>query len=184
MKKRILIATLGGALIAFIWGFVSWSVLPWHTPKAFNNNKEIAKVIQENVDDHGMYMVPPHKEDGQPNVDAITEGPFVYAIVRPGKLEGWDMLKPMALNFGVNLFLALTLAIIMARRSHYTSKLMVGFLFGLFAGITASLPLAIWMELPTLETTARLCDPVISWTLAAIVMGTLVKKPKRRIFSS
>lgn len=184
MTKRILLATLAGAAIAFVWGFVSWSVLPWHTPKSFADSGEVSRVVLENSDGHGMYMAPPHGKDGGPDVDAITRGPFIYATVRPGKLEGWSMAKPMALNFAVNLFLALLLATVMAKRSHYRSKVLTGLAFGLFAGITAALPLAIWMELPASETTARLCDPVISWTLAALVMALILRKPKRRIFAS
>ena len=185
MKKRIFIATLLGAIIAFIWGFVSWSLLSWHKPQTFKNSAEVSRVIQENSDGHAMYVIPTHNENDEPDVDAITSGPFVYAIVRPGKLDGpWNMGKPMALNFALNLFLALILAVIMAKRSHYRSKVMVGLVFGLFAGLTASLPLTIWMELPQLETLARLCDPIISWTLAALVMALIVKKTKRRIFIS
>ncbi|MFK7911548.1 MAG: hypothetical protein AB8F34_13255 [Akkermansiaceae bacterium] len=183
MKKRILIATVVGAVIAFVWGFVSWSFLSWHTPKSFENSAEVAEVISRNTDGHGMYMLPPHGKDGQPDVDAIKKGPFMYAIVRPGELNDWSMFKPMILSFAVNLFLAFLIATIMIRRSHYRSKLLVGAAFGLFAGITAALPLAIWMELPSMEMTARLCDPIISWTLAAAVMGLIVIKPKRRIFT-
>ena len=184
MGNRIILATLLGAILAFIWGFVSWSFLGWHTPKNFKNNTEVARVIQENSDGHAMYAISPHTDDGQPDADSIKNGPFVYATVRPGKINSRDMWQPMALNFAINLFLALLIAVIMTKRSHYRSKVLVGTAFGLFAGITASLPLAIWMELPPGETTARLCDPVIAWTLASLAMGLIVKKPKRRIFSS
>lgn len=184
MKKRILIATLTGAAIAFVWGFVSWSLLPWHKMQPFKDNAEVSRVILENSDGHAMYIAPSHKGD-EPDVDAISNGPYIYAIVRPGKLDStWSMGLPMALSFAVNLFLALVIALIMKRRSHYRSKVLVGLAFGTFAGITAALPLAIWMELPKMETVARLCDPAISWTLAALVMAAIVKKPKRRIFSS
>ena len=184
MGKRIILATFLGAIIAFAWGFASWSLLNWHTPKTFENNDEVARVIQQNSDGHGMYIIPPYTEDGEPDMTAIENGPFVYATVRPGKLTGWVMWKAMALSFAVNLFLALLIATLMTKRSHYRSKVLVGTAFGLFAGITASLPLMIWMELPAGETVARLCDPVITWTLASLVMALIVKKPKRRIFSS
>lgn len=183
MQKRIILATILGAAIAFAWGFASWTVFSWHTPEKFANEEVVAKVIKENANTHGQYMLPA-STGGEPNMDAIQRGPFIYATVRPGKLEGWTMAKAMILNYAVCLFLALILAIVMMKRSHYVSKLTVGILFGLFAGITASLPHMIWMELPPMETVARLCDPIISWTLAAAAMANIVKRPKRRIFSS
>ena len=184
MGKRIIFATLLGAIVAFAWGFASWSLLKWHTPKTFENSTELARVIQQNSDGHGMYIIPPPTEDGDPDNAAIENGPFVYATVRPGKIDSWAMWEPMALNFVVNLFLAMLIATLMAKRSHYRSKVLVGTAFGLFAGITASMPQMIWMELPKAEATARLCDPLIAWTLASLVMALIVKKPKRRIFSS
>ena len=141
-------------------------------------------MIQQQSDGHGMYIIPTYTENGEPNVDAIKNGPFIYATVRPGKIDDWNMWKPMALNFAVNIFLALLIATLMVKRSHYRSKVLVGSAFGLFAGINASMPLMIWMELPSGEAIARLCDPLIAWTLAALVMATIVKRPKRRIFSS
>lgn len=184
MKKRILIATFVGAIITLIWSIVSLSYLTWHTPKTFANSAEITKVIQDNTNGHGMYALSPLLIDVNPDKEATKSHPFIYAIIRPQQIDGRSMIRPLVLNFGANLFLALILAIIMARRSHYISKLVVGLLFGLFAGITASAPLFIWMELPNMETIARLCDPLISWTFAAAIMGLIVKKTKRRIFSS
>ena len=184
MKKRIILATFIGAIVAFVWGSISWSALSWHKPKAFKNNAEVARVIEANSDGHGMYMMPPQTAEGKPDVSSIQSGPFVYAIVRPGQLNDWNMFKPMMLSFVMNVFLALLLAMIMAKRSHYRSKVLVGTAFGLFAGVTASLPLMIWMELPSMETMARLLDPVIAWTLASSFMGLIIKKPQRRIFTS
>ena len=184
MTNRIILATLLGAMVSFLWGFASWSLLSWHKPKTFQNSSEVARVIQKGHDGHGMYIVPPPADNAQPDVEAIQRGPFMYAIVRPGELHGWSMWKPMVLNFTVNLFLATLIAVIMVKRSHYRSKVLVGMAFGVFAGVSASMPLMIWMELPTAEAMARLLDPIIAWTLAAIVMGWVVKKPKRRIFTS
>lgn len=183
MKKRIFYATLLGAVIAFIWGFVSWALLPWHKPLTFKNSTEMVDAILENTSEHGMYMLPSPGKDGMPDAEAIEEGPFVYAVVRPKKLPGsWSQYKPMIMSYVVNLILAFIIALLMQNRSHYRSKALVGFVLGLFAGITASLPLNIWMELPITETLARFFDPLIAWTIAGLAMAAIVKKPKRRIF--
>lgn len=83
--KRIFIATLVGAVVAFFWGFISWQLLPWHQMNHFKDDAAVAKAISENAPRHGLYVLPRHGDKG-PDADAVTEGPYVYAIVRPGKL--------------------------------------------------------------------------------------------------
>jgi len=132
-----------------------------------------------------MYILPTPTDHGEPDVDAITQGPFVYAVVRPGQRAGkWRMIRPMALNFTLNLVLALIVALMMKKRTSYGSRVLVAIVLGLFAGLSASLPLAIWMELPPMETLARLADPLVSWLLAGMAMAAIIKSPQRKIFAS
>ncbi len=181
--NRILTASLLGAIIVFFYDFASWSLLSWHTPQSFTSNDEVAEVIQKNAPVHGIYMIPAPTQTGETDAKAITNGPFIYATVRPNKLtSSWSMLKPMALSFLLNLLLAWIIAIVMHKRSTYQSRVLVGIVFGIFAGLSASLPNAIWLELPALETIARLVDPIASWLLAALAMAAVIKSPERKIF--
>ncbi|MBT8044192.1 MAG: hypothetical protein KJO79_04505 [Verrucomicrobiae bacterium] len=184
--KRIILATIAGAIVAFLWGFVSWSILPWHKPDTFTNDEAVAKVIKENAPSHGLYMLPASGAMG-PDTVTVTEGPFVYAIVRPGKLDQpWTLVRPMMLSFGIQMLGALMIAIGIhrIRASRYISRASVGPAMGLFAGVIMTLPYWNWFELPQSHTLAQLLDPLITWTLAGLVIAAIVKTPPpRRIFS-
>ncbi len=184
--KRLLIATLAGAVVAFFWGFVSWELLPWHKMDTFTDDAAVAQSIAENAPSHGLYVLPRHGEKG-PDADAITEGPFVYAIVRPGKLDSpWKMSTPMIGSFCINLLGALIVAIAIhrIRATRYISRASVGPAMGLFAGLTMTLPYWNWFELPDSHALAQILDPFIGWTIAGLVIAAIIKTPKaRRIFS-
>lgn len=184
--KRIFLATLAGAVVAFLWGFVSWVLLPWHQMDEFKNDEAVAKVITENAPEHGLYVLPKHIDD-KADSKAITDGPFVYAVVRPGKLDApWKESSAMMGSFCIQLAGALIIAIAIhrIRATRYVSRASVGPAMGLFAGITVALPVWNWFELPDSHTLAQLLDPLIAWTLAGLVIAAIIKTPKaRRIFS-
>lgn len=184
--KRLILATLTGAIVAFLWGFVSWELLSWHKMDTFKNDSAVAATLAENTPAHGLYVLPRHTDKG-PNADAITNGPFVYAVIRPGKLhQPWSMTTPMIGSFCIQLAGAfiVSLAIFRIRASRYISRTSVGSAMGLFAGITVTLPTWNWFELPTTHALAQTLDPFIAWTLAGLVISSIIKPPKtRRIFS-
>lgn len=184
--KRFITATLIGAIIAFFWGLVSWELLSWHQMDHFINDEAVAKTITDNTPRHGVYVLPRHGENG-PDASAITEGPFVYAIVRPGKLDApWKLARPLVGSFCIQLMGALlvTLAIYRIRATRYISRASVGPAMGLFAGLMMALPYWNWFELPNTHTLAQILDPFIAWTLAGVAIAGIIKPPRpRRIFS-
>jgi len=184
--KRILLATLAGAIIAFFWGYISWELLSWHKMDSFENDSTVVKIITENAPTHGVYTLPQPGENG-PNADAITEGPFIYAIVRPGKLSSpWELSRHMIASFCIQLTGAfiIALAIHRIRASRYISRASVGPAMGLFAGIVVTLPHANWFELPHSHALAQTLDPLIAWSIAGLVIAAIIKPPRaRRIFS-
>ncbi|MCP5537153.1 MAG: hypothetical protein H7A51_13110 [Akkermansiaceae bacterium] len=184
--KRILTATLAGAVAAFAWGFVSWVLLPWHQMADFKDDAAVAKVITENAPAHGLYVLP-KQVDGKPDPKAITDGPFVYAVVRPGKLAApWSETTALIGSFCIQLAgaLIITIAIHRIRATRYISRASVGPAMGLFAGTTVALPTWNWFELPDTHTLAQVLDPLIAWTIAGLIIASMIKPPKRRrIFS-
>ena len=184
--KRILIATLVGAIVAFFWGFLSWAVLPWHKMDTFKDEAAVAQVMIENAPAHGVYVMPQMGEKGA-NADAITKGPFVYAIVRPNSLDApWKETTPMLGSFCIQLVGAfiVTLTIHRIRASRYISRASVGPALGLFAGLMMTLPAWNWFELPLSFAFIQILDPFIAWTLAGFAIAAIIKPPRpRRIFS-
>ena len=184
--KRIIIATLVGATVAFLWNFVSWQLLSWHRMDSFEDNAAVVKVIKENTPAHGIYLLPMQGQDG-PNADAITEGPFIYAVVRPGKLDApWKLSTHLMRSYVTQLLGALIIAIAIyrIRATRYLSRASVGSAMGLFAGLTMSLPHWNWLGLPGAEALVHILDPWIGWTLAGLCIAAIIKPPRaRRIFT-
>ena len=54
-------ALIGGAIL-FLWGMVSWMLIPWHsaTLLKFTNECEVACTLQNNTPKSGVYMLPYH----------------------------------------------------------------------------------------------------------------------------
>ncbi len=184
--KRVIIATFTGALIAFVWGFISWVLLDWHTPSTFTNADNVAEVIKENAPSHGVYMLPLN-ENEEDQAAAITKGPFVYATIRPGKLnQPWSMTNSMLISFANNLLCSfvITICVLRIRATRFISRASVGATLGIFAAISMALPRWNWFETPTIHLLADASDPIIAYTLAGLVIASIIKAPKaRRIFS-
>lgn len=182
---KLLLASLLAAVVSFAWGFVSWMLLDWHRQSLhdFKDEAAVAEVIKANAT-HGtaVYALPfPRKAVSYAAADqktldekqqaARSEGPYMYAIVRPGKLE-WNMPQSMALSFGRSFLAALALGALLSRTVlGYGARLAFCAGAGLFAGLVSEVPQHIWFELPPREVVVSLADHVIEWVLAGAVLG-------------
>jgi len=184
--KRVIIAIFAGTIIAFAWSYISWMLLSWHTPNSFANPAAVEKTITENAPTHGVYMLPLHKDD-QDQAAALTKGPLVYATIRPHALEKpWSMKNSLLISFANNLLCNFLIAIcvLRIRATRFISRASVGSTLGLFAAVSMALPRWNWFETPYIHLLADSLDPIIAYTLAGIVIASIIKAPKaRRIFS-
>ena len=186
IMKQLFLATIAGALIAFMWGYISWEMLSWHEMDSFSDSEQVSEVMVANADDHGIYLLPQPSEFG-PDAKAITKGPFVYAIVRPDPLSSpWSMTEPLIRSFCIQLIGAfiIALTILRIRATRYISRASVGFIMGLFSGLMMTLPTWNWFELPMNHAIAYTLDPLISWTVSGMVIAAIIRPKKaRRLFS-
>src|SRR6266849_2571784 len=94
LKSLVLGAILGGST-AFIWSFISWSVLPWHEKqlRSFQNEDEVAAVIASHAPESGNYLLPTGPSQEGMNAEQkkaaeeirmqkMQKGPLVFAAVR------------------------------------------------------------------------------------------------------
>ena len=63
--KRIIIAAVLGAVIAYVWGVVSWMVLPWHSATMHNlpNEKLVVEQLRNGGLESGVYQIPAMPDD-------------------------------------------------------------------------------------------------------------------------
>lgn len=190
MGKIILGAVLA-AMAVFGWEAVSWTALGWHQNgfRAFRDESKVAEVIKANVTSgHGIYLLPAMGE--APKIataeekkafvaeqqQAMKNGPYVYAIVRPGKGE-YSMGTNMTLSFIRCLICALLIATLLSQTAlFYPARIAFVAAAGLFAGLTADLPMWIWFENPGRDAVVNIADHLIAWVIGGAVLGIFVGK--------
>lgn len=184
-------AVLLAALVSFGWGAVSWMLLSWHQNgmNDFKDEAAVGKVVVENaVRGRGIYMLPYKQEALSFASDAeraetearheraMKEGPYVYAIVRPGRTTATlaDSLIASAVR---SLLAAVLLAVLMSQLTmSYAGKLSFAAAIGFFVGLAAEVPDWIWFELPGGVLAVNMADHFIEWTLVGAVLAAFLGK--------
>lgn len=190
MGKIILGAVLT-AMTVFVWEAVSWTAIGWHQNgfRAFRDESTVSEAIKANVTSgHGIYLLPAMGE--APKVAtaeekkafeaqqkrAMKEGPYVYAIVRPGRGD-YSMGMNMTLSFIRCLVCAFLIAGLMSQATlSYPARIAFAAAAGLFAGLTSDLPMWIWFENPGRDAVVNIADHLIAWILGGAVLGIFVGK--------
>ncbi len=179
------------AIAVFGWEAVSWTVIGWHENgfRTFRNEETVAEVIKANVTSgHGIYLLPAMGEAPklatveekqtfeEEQAKAMRDGPYMYAIIRPGKGE-ISMGKNMALSFVRCLICAFLIAALLSHTAvHYPARIAFVAAAGLFAGLTSDLPMWIWFENPGRDAVVNIADHVIAWIIGGAVLGIFVGK--------
>ncbi|OYW75007.1 MAG: hypothetical protein B7Z37_15185 [Verrucomicrobia bacterium 12-59-8] len=190
MGKLILGAILT-AIAVFAWEAVSWTTIGWHQNgfRAFRNESTVAEVIKANVTSgHGIYLLPSmgdapkiataeeKKAFEAEQTNALKDGPYMYAIIRPGKGDV-SMGMNMTLSFIRCLLCALLIAGMLSQATlFYPARIAFVAAAGLFAGLMADLPMWVWFENPGRDAVVNIVDHVIAWVIGGAVLGIFVGK--------
>lgn len=188
---KLILAALLASILSFAWGFVSWTLMGWHEKGMhdFKNEAEVAEVIRANASHgSGIYTLPyprkavsyadpaEQKKLEEAYQKARTEGPYLYAIVRPGRLER-NMQMNMVWSFGRSFIAALILAALLNQTVlSFPGRLTFCAAAGLFSGLVCILPQLTWFELPAREVIVGIADYVIEWTLAGVILSLFLGK--------
>lgn len=190
MVKFILGAILA-TIAVFAWEALSWTAIGWHQNgfRSFRDESAVAEVIKANVTSgHGIYLLPgigeapkvataeEKKAFHEQQARALKEGPYVYAIIRPGK-GSVSMGTNMTLGFIRCLVCAFLIAGLLSQTAvHYPARIAFVAAAGLFAGLTADLPQWIWFENPGRDAVVNIADHLIAWVIGGAVLGIFVGK--------
>lgn len=184
---KIILAIFLGALTNFIWSFVSWSKLDLHgdSISAFENEEEIAPILAEGSRGHGVYVypwldkdTPDQRREHDEWIERTKEGPFVFAVVRPGAKSGQSMARTMGVTFATQLVAAFLVALALVAASprlNYIGRVLFVAVFGLFAWIVGYLPAVTWWEFPWAYAFPYAIDLLAGWFLAGLSMAVLIK---------
>ncbi len=177
--KKLGIGSIVGALILFIWQFLSWSILDIHRPNQSYTPKqaEVLKYLDENLPE-GNYYMPTYpkgtsqEEAGKMMTDALGKP---WAQVYMHKAMNMNMGANMGRGVFVNI-IALLILIWMLMKMGKTSFLdiilcCVG--VGLIGYLTITYTYSIWYLTHTL---GDLLDAFVSWGLVGAWLGWWLNK--------
>jgi hypothetical protein len=190
---RVIISAIVGGILVFLWGMVSWMVLPYHTMSIhqFKDEAAITKAITAQVDHSGVYVLPfvpadilskpaAEQKASWGEVQAKQEkGPLVFASV---SLEGLQYSMQYAMTCAALLQIAgafiISLILWCFCCSGYFCRVLTVSTIGLLVGLLGLAPFMIWWKFsqPFILTCAA--DALIGWTIAGIFMAGIVKPAK------
>jgi hypothetical protein len=170
MKNRIL-AVLLSAVVLFIWGFVSWAILPWHNSVAnkFSQEAAVAQVLKLNAPAAGIYMLPFAEEDHKPGETAA------FVNVLPNGFD-MNMGKLMGTALFGQIIAALLVLLLLQNTSglNYVQRLGFVTLVGLVIGFVSHFPYWNWFGFATSYVMVTIMDSVIAWLLAGLVLAKFI----------
>lgn len=178
MKKH-LIASLVGALILFIWQFLSWSVLNVHgAENAYTPNQDaILEFLSQNLEE-GEYFLPTAppgapQEEYQNLMEESIGKPWAR-ISYHAEMEmsmGLNLIRGFVVDF-VAVWLLVWILLQFAQLD-FKSALITSLMVGAISYLTIPYLNSIWFEGNTL---GYVVDVIVQWGLMGIWLGWYLKK--------
>ena len=85
MIKSVIKGAIGGGLVAFLWLFISWMVLPWHhhTMHTFPKTAEaeVQELLAQKTPHSGIYTVP--RQDGEQSESPL----FAFIAIKKSGMQ-------------------------------------------------------------------------------------------------
>jgi hypothetical protein len=152
---RIAVAALFGAIVIFLWQFVSHMLLPIGEMgfRAPQNESAVLQAASSGLPDSGVYLLPylaPEKMNDATAVQDWTrraqKNPFLFVVVNPTNTIGAGMLPELGRQFVINLLGALLVAFVLAGTAWgFGMRVLVAVVFGVFGWLLAGIVIAWWL---------------------------------------
>lgn len=191
MDKRIIRCAIFGGLIVFVWGMLSWMVLPWHQKSLhqFKDEQKVYEVIAENAPVSGIYILPNTyaHADGMSYLEInkqmveqkerMTKGPIIFASVYLEGIEAMN-IKCLVVSLLIQIIGAgmITWMLLQTKLTTYRKRVVFVTSVGLLVGILGLLPPWNSFGFSTYYTLALMVDLVVGWFLAGLAIGKLSYK--------
>jgi lipoprotein signal peptidase len=187
MKKSLLLGTLLGGLVAFVWSSVSWEIIGWHEKSmlTFQNDDEVSAVISSHAPQDGVYILPGMSTEGMAaeqkkkaqadTMEKMQKGPIMFAAVRRNGFGSYA--RTLIIQFFSLLAAAFLLTWMLLQTSGLSYARRVAFLAvaGLAASVIVDLPNWNWWGFSGTFTAVNLADSTITWLLAGLVIAKVAK---------
>ena len=177
---EILLGTVLGAVVLFVWYAVAWMALKHHNKdfRAFPDPEAMEQVLDAGSFEPGVYYTLPHWaqfEEGMKDPameERYQRGPNAWLVAQPAgpAFEG----RIFAQGFLVDVFYALGCALFFHAVGGFNANLPATILFFALLGFFVSFgPLAaqsVWMKMPWSHTLKSALDGVVGFALVGVVL--------------
>ena len=178
--SRLLIGSVVGGLIVFLWQFMSWSMLNVHKAE-FNyteNQEAIMTALSENLSADGSYMIPmPSPDASKEEATAMQEEAVgkPWAVVQYHQAWATNMGANMARGFVVDVVAVFLLCWVLMhfRELDMKTAVLSSMAVGVIGYLTISYTTGIWFELRTI---GYLIDNIVQWALCGAWLGWWLKR--------
>ncbi len=178
MDSRIFVAGFLGAVVIFVWTFLSWVVLPFHdmTMSDIPNEDAVVEVLKDNIEETGVYFYPGRANADSTLAQKLEAGPRVpFMVYREGAST---QMSPSQFVFGFifNFIAATIVAWMLSMTSdnkllRYGQRVLFVTFFGVFIAVFSDLMMWNWMLYPMSYVIIVAYDNVITWALAGTVIA-------------
>jgi hypothetical protein len=183
MGKQLLLGTILGAIVLFLWSFIAFTFIPWpgEPLKTFTNEAAVEQAIVGNASGSGNYALPnPHKpgltsEQEQAAAEKMMRGPMMFLAVRLEPMRPFPML--LICQFLTHLVLALIATFLLLQTSGLTYGKRVVFvaLCGLLIFAGGKVDEWVWWSFSSAYLAMEFGAIVIGWILAALVIAKFAR---------
>ncbi|PYU69694.1 MAG: hypothetical protein DMG49_12650 [Acidobacteria bacterium] len=188
MLKSLVLGTILGGLIAFVWSSVSWEVLPWHEKPilSFQNDEEVSAVIRSHTVKSGVYILP-----GGPSMVGMTseqkkaaeatlmekmqKGPVMFAALQREGFGSYTQGLVIQLLSLMAAALLLTWLVMQTTGLSYGKRVLFLGVVGLAAGVITELPNWNWWGFSGSYTLVMIADATLTWVIAGLVIAKVAK---------
>lgn len=166
--KRHALLSLAAGVVLFVWGFISWALLPWHMAVAnkFTDEAAVSQALKANAPRAGVYFLPFSEADHGPN----QAGAFANVLPQGTEMNMGKQMSIGLITQIVSAFLVLGLASMTSGLTYWGK---VGFisLTGLTIGFVSHAPYWNWFGFPAPYIGVMIFDTLIGWTLAGLAVA-------------
>jgi hypothetical protein len=188
MLTTLFWGALAGGAIAWIWGAISWMVLPWHhaTFLAFTDEPELERAILKAAPRSGVYGLPapPRYESSMDKSarDAIDraaqqrmiDGPIVTAVVQRHGFGSVPLAMARAFLIYMMSSAVLTWLLMMSHQPTYWERVLFVAVIGLAAGLICRLPDWNWHGYSTAYSLVNVVDHTAGAFLVGLALARIV----------
>jgi len=189
MARSLVLGTILGGLVAFIWSSISWEVLGWHekTMLSFQNPNEVAAVVLTDTVRDGTYilpgepptvgMSPQEKKQAEATLmESMQKGPVMVAAVRRGGFGRFNRALALQVASLMAAAFLMTWLALQTRESSYARRVLFCAVIGLTASVMVDLPNWNWWGFSGAYTAVNLADSTITWLLAGLVIARVASQ--------